>query len=156
MSKWQAPQRPRHPGGGQREIPLFPELAGPLSEAFETAPEGAVYVITLHRSQAESPAGWRNSNLRTRFAKIIRRAGLKPWPKSFHSMRASFETELVEVFPVQTAAAWLGNSPKIALKHYLQVLPEHFDRAIRGGGEAAHNQAPSAHELARNASYKKS
>ena len=68
-----SPKTARHPGGGQRVIPLFPELVGPLTEAFEAAPEGAVYVITRHRSQAESPAGWRNSNLRTHFEKIIRR-----------------------------------------------------------------------------------
>ena len=117
-------------------IPLFPELIGPLTEPFEAAPQRAVYVITRHRLQAESPAGWRNSNLRTRFEKIIRRAGLEPWPKPFHAMRASCETELTEEFPVQAVAAWLGNSPKIALRHYLRVLPEHFDRAVKGGAES--------------------
>lgn len=145
-----SPKTARHPGGGQRIIPLFPELVSPLNDAYETAPEGAVYVITRHRSQAESEAGWRNSNLRTRFGKIIRRAGLEPWPKPFHAMRASRETELTEKYPVQTAAAWLGNSPAIALKHYLRVLPEHFDRAIRDGTEAAQNQAQCAHARGRS------
>jgi len=154
-----SPKTARHPGGGQRIIPLFPELVGPLSEAFDAAPEGAVHVITRHRSQAESPGGWRNSNLRTRFEKIISRAGLKPWPKPFHGMRASCETELTEAFPVQTAAAWLGNFPKIALKHYLRVLPEHFDRAVGGCKEAAQNAAQNAAQSARemvcNDPYKK-
>ncbi len=70
-----------------------------------------------------------------RFEKIIRRAGLEPWPKPFHAMRASCETELTEKFRVQAVAAWLGNSPKIALRHYLRVLPEHFDRAVKGDAE---------------------
>ncbi len=143
-----SPKTAHHPGGGQRIIPLFPELVEPLGEAFELAPDGAVHVIGRHRSQAESPAGWRNSNLRTRFEKIIRRAGLEPWPKLFHAMRASLETELVEEFPVQAVAAWLGNSPKVALKHYLRVLPEHYARAVNGGTKkAAQNAAQSVHEM---------
>jgi len=67
------------------------------------------------------------------FEKIIRRAGLEPWPKPFHAMRASCETDLIEQgTPIQTVAKWLGHSPKVALTSYLRVLPEHFERAVRG------------------------
>ena len=126
-----SPKTAHNPGGGQRIIPLFPELVRPLIEASEQAPKGAEFVVTRHRSQADSPEGWRNSNLRTRFNKMVRRAGLTPWPKPFHAMRASFETDLTERYPVQVASAWLGNSPKVALAHYLRVLPEHFEKATR-------------------------
>jgi integrase len=151
-----SPKTAHHPGQGQRVIPLFPELIKPLQEVFETTPIGAVHVITRHRAQAESPGGWRNSNLRTTFEKIIRRAGLVPWPRLFHAMRASFETDLVERFPVQTVAAWLGNSPKIALKHYLRVLPEHFDKAVKGGNRVAQKAAQQGAVLARKGSQAKS
>jgi integrase len=141
-----SPKTAHHPGGGQRTIPMFPELVGPLRDAFESAPEGASHVITRHRSTADSESGWRGCNLRTRFEKIICRAGLTPWPRLFHALRASCETELVERFPVQVVTAWLGNSPKVALKHYLRVLPEHFDRALGG---ALQNPVQHAAETAR-------
>ena len=56
-------------------------------------------------------AGWINANLRTTFGKILRRAGLEPWPRLFHNLRASRETELVEKYPVQVVTSWLGNTP---------------------------------------------
>jgi len=91
--------------------PLVAILAQFQTAIHKAAPDGAVHVITRHRSQADGPGGWRNSNLRTRFEKIIDRAGLEPWLKLFHGLRASLETELVESFPVQVVAAWLGNAP---------------------------------------------
>lgn len=104
-------------------------------------------MVTRHRSQADGPGGWRNSNLRTRLEKIIGQAGLEPWPKLFHALRASFETELVERFPVQTVAAWLGNSPKVALTHYLRMLPEHFNKALQGSNGALQNPVQYGAEL---------
>jgi len=66
------------------------------------APEGAVYVVDERFRKALKPDGsWGNCNLRTTFEKIIERAGLTQWPRLFHNLRASRETELVERFPVQ-------------------------------------------------------
>ncbi len=93
---------------------LIVSLARPLTKALDAAPDGAVRVVNEHRSQADGPGGWRNSNLRTRFTKMVRRAGLDFWPKPLHATRASFETELAEKYPVQVASVWLGNSPKVA------------------------------------------
>ena len=53
------------------------------------------------------------------FLKIIRRAGLAPWSRPFHNIRASPETELGERFPIHVLTAWPGNTPEIAGKHYL-------------------------------------
>jgi integrase len=133
-----SPKTASHPGGGQRVIPLFPELLAPLNEAFEQAPEGAVYVVTRHRSQAEAPGGWRNSNFRTTFEKMITRAGLEPWAKPFHAMRASCETDLIEAgHRIQVVSRWMGHSPKVAVANYLRVLPEHYDAAVEGRGRPA-------------------
>jgi integrase len=103
-------------GGGVRWVPIFPELRLYLEEAFELAPEGAVYVIGRYRDT--------NSNLRTQLQRIIRRAGLEPWPKLFHNLRATRETELTETFPLHVVCAWIGNTPKVAEKHYLQVTAD--------------------------------
>jgi hypothetical protein len=47
-------------------------------------------------------------------------------------MRASRETELVALFPIQVVTAWLGNTPAIAMQHYLQVRDSDFEKAIEG------------------------
>ena len=79
----------------------------------------------------------------------MKRAGLKPWPRLFHAMRASRETELAKDYPIHVVTAWLGNTPRIAMKHYLQVTDAYFERASQGGAEsgarAAQNAAQQAH-----------
>ncbi len=122
-----SPKTEHHPGKDTRVIPLFPELRPILEEAFEAAPEGAVYVVNVkYRKAVMGPRGWRGCNLRTTMEKIIRRAGMTPWPRLFHNLRSSRETELCERFPIHVVTAWLGNTPEIARKHYLQVTDEHF------------------------------
>jgi integrase len=110
-----------HEGKASRVVPLFPELRDALAEAFEQAKEGEEYIIQRYRNNAV--------NLRTHLERIIRRAGITPWPKLFVNLRSSRETELVKDFPIHTVTAWLGNSPKVAMKHYLQVTDAEFERA---------------------------
>ena len=81
-------------------MPLFPELRPYLEEAWELAAPGAAHVITR----------WRDSekNLRTGLLRILRRAGLKPWPRLYQNLRSSRETELAETIHVVAPAvlAW--------------------------------------------------
>jgi len=124
------PKVEHHPGRGLRAVPLFPDVRVWLERAWEMAPEGAEYVFPEDmRKRAMGPEGWRNANLRTRMAKIVRRAGLQPWPRLFHSLRASCETDLVRQFPLPVVAKWLGNTSMIALRHYVDVTDEHFRQA---------------------------
>ena len=113
-------------GKETRICPLFPELEPYLMEAFHQAKTGTKRVIDSDLDIS--------SNLRTQAHRIIKRAGLKPWGKTFQNLRASRETELVEDFPVHVVTEWLGNSPDIAKKHYLQTHEEHFQRAVEKGG----------------------
>jgi hypothetical protein len=82
-----------------------------------------------HRSRTLTAVGWRNCNLRTQFERLVTRAGLVPWPRTFNAIRASRETELAREYPVHVVTAWLGNSPKIAMKHYLMVTEKDFELA---------------------------
>ncbi len=146
----ESPKTEHHPGKGSRVIPLFPELRPILEEAFELADTGAEYVVGGgYRQAALTSSGWRNCNLRTQFERLVKRAGLSPWPRLFHALRASRETELAQDHPLHVVTSWLGNSPRIALKHYLQVTDADFERASQGGAEsgarAAHFQAQHAH-----------
>ncbi len=143
-----SPKTEHHEGKASRLVPIFPELLPHLREVFETAEPGSEYVITRYRQT--------NCNLRTQLQRILGRAGLSPWPKLFHNLRATRETELAETFPLHVVCAWIGNSSAIAAKHYLQVTDEHFDRAI-GSNEtepekAAQKAAQQMHEERRKVS----
>ena len=149
-----SPKTAHHPGKGNRTIPLFAELNPILSETFELAPEGAEYVVGGgYRKSANTPSGWRNCNLRTQFERLIKRAGLQPWPRLFHALRASRETELAHDYPLHVVTNWLGNTPRIALRHYLQVTDADFAQAARRGAECgaqvAQNAAQQAHAARR-------
>ena len=85
-----SPKTEHHSGGESRIVPIFAELRPHLIEASEKAADGAEFVVAKYRER---------SNLRTRFVKIIRRAGLKSWPKPFRNLRSSRQTELAETFP---------------------------------------------------------
>jgi len=123
-----APKTAHHADGGRRWVPLFPELRPHLEQAFEGSEPGAVYVVQRKRCH--------DTNLRTTFEKIVYRAGLLPWPKPFQNMRATRETELARTYPLHVVTAWIGNSSRIAAKHYLQVTDADFERA--SGQRAAH------------------
>ena len=68
-------------------------------------------------------------NLRSQLNRIIRRAGLQPWPKLWQNLRSTRETELAETFPLHVVVKWIGNSQQVAAKHYLQVTDAHFESA---------------------------
>ena len=121
-------------GRGYRVIPLFPTVRPFLEAAWDEAPDGAEYVIPEeYRRRAQGPAGWANANLRTTLEKIIRRAGLEPWPRLWHSMRASCETDLARQFPLAVVAKWLGNTQAVAMRHYVDVTDADFERAVGTG-----------------------
>ena len=120
------------------------KLRAILEEAFESAKDGAVYVVgnDAYRQAANTPGGWRNCNLRTQFGRILKRASLEAWPRLFHALRASRETELAAVYPIHVVTAWLGNTPKIAMKHYLMATEADFAKAAgRAVEKAAQNPA---------------
>jgi integrase len=133
-----SPKTEHHPGGASRLVPLFPELRSLLLEAFDKAQAGDEYVIQHYRNKAV--------NLRTHFQRIIRKAGLEPWPKLWQNLRSTRQTELSERWPQHVVCAWLGNSQKVAQEHYLQVLDEHFEQA----SEAAQNPAQYPAASSRN------
>ncbi len=123
-----SPKLEHLPSGGFRTLPLFPELRVILADAFDAAPVGSVYVVNRYRDGKQ--------NLRTQFLRIIRKAGMQPWGRLFHNLRGSPETELAQDHPVHVVAHWLGNTPKIAAAHYLQVRDSDFDRALAGGAKS--------------------
>ena len=140
-----SPKTEHHEGQEFRVIPLFPELRPYVEEVWNNAAEGEEYFITRYRQA--------NVNFRTRLLKIIKRAGLRSWPKLFHNLRASRQTELEEVFPSHVVNKWIGNSQEVAERHYLQVTDDHFSRALqicaRDATQSVANNKSDTQELAK-------
>ena len=133
-----SPKTEHHDGKGTRAVPVFPELMPLFLEALDAAETGERYVIARRHRDS-------NANLRTQLVRIIKRAGLKPWPKLFTNLRSTRLTELAERFPIHVVTSWLGNSPTVAAKHYLQVTTEHFERAA--GTQSAAESAAQAQQI---------
>jgi site-specific recombinase XerD len=124
----ESPKTEHIEGKAERFIPLFPELRPYLLAAFDEAPAGERYVIRRHRGE----------NLRTHLLRILKKASVDAWPKPFHNLRASRETELTETYPLHVVCAWIGNSPRVAHEHYLMVHDAFFDSA---SGQKDHKAA---------------
>jgi integrase len=118
-----------HEGKDRRVVPIFPELLSYLADAFDQAQSGQEFVIARFRGIGV--------NLRTQLERILGRAGRVPWPKLFHNLRASRQTELAERYPIHVVCAWLGNSTAIASEHYLQVTEAHYNQAAQIPAQSA-------------------
>ena len=116
-----SPKTAGHEGHAARVVPIVAELQPILQDLFDQAETGTEAVIP-RLSDA-------SMNLRTTFTKIVAKAGVKPWPRLFHNMRASCAMDWVERFPSHVVAGWLGHSPLIAAQHYLHTRDFHFDLA---------------------------
>lgn len=110
-----------------RWVPMFPEVREHLLRLYEQAAEGQVYLFDRQR--------FASGNLRTGLLKLIKRCGLKPWPRLWHNFRTSRATELVAEYPMATAAAWLGHSVGIMAAHYITSpdLDSDFQKAVKKG-----------------------
>jgi len=139
-----SPKTEHLPGGRSRVIPIFNELRPYLLAVCNQVDPETEFVITRYHGS--------KTNLRTQLQKIIRRAGLEPWPKLWQNLRSTRQTELVENKPEHVVCTWIGNSPVIAAKHYLQVTDGHFEEAI-GNADGSALQYPVQHvaETARKA-----
>ena len=127
-----SPKTAHLPGHASRVVPLFPEVEGPLREAFEVAAEGEALVLPWLSDRTSAA-------LRSPMQRAIARAGVKPWPRLWHNLRSTRQTELERRFPSHVVCSWMGNSEAVAAKHYLQVTDEDFTVARTPEHRAAHS-----------------
>ena len=118
-----SPKTRRH-GKPWRLVPLVPELLGMLESAYSDAPEGAEFILPTYRTHT-SPA--------MLVLRACRAAGVEPWPRPFHAMRASCETDWAARFPLADVAAWLGHTRAVAARHYLRPTEATFEAATNCG-----------------------
>lgn len=65
------------------------------------------------------------------------------WPKPWHAMRATRQTELSASFPLHGVCSWIGNSPEVAHKHHLTVTEQDFARAATQGNSTPVDWQPN-------------
>ncbi|MDB5325556.1 MAG: hypothetical protein JWM57_1125, partial [Phycisphaerales bacterium] len=124
----------------KRTCPLFPELRPYLVDAVAAAKgAGREKLIPFIRP---------GYNPHTQLERLVERAKVKAWPKLWANMRSTRETELLaEGHPIHVVCAWIGNTERVARKHYLQVRQEDWDKAT-GAARAAKSAAMTSGELA--------
>ena len=91
-----SPKTEYHADGATREVPIFPEIYDLLLAVFEQVEPGT------ERALSDFRTGY---NPHTQFKRIITRAGLTPWPRLWHNLRASRQSELASQYPVHTVCS---------------------------------------------------
>ena len=140
-----------HADKGIRYCPIFPVLLPYLEDLWElvkdSKPDPSTPIID---------GSWDASiNLRTGFLRILKNAGVAPWPKLFQNMRASRETELLDEFPIKDVCGWIGNTQAIAMENYAMQRESSFQRALEfeeGTPKAAQLAAERAQKAAQQSS----
>jgi integrase len=141
-----------HADAGIRTVPMFPELKQLFQDAFDAAKEGDIYCLKRYKGK------W--SNLGVHMARIVKHAGIEPWPKIFQNCRSTRETELFKMTNgnVKAVCSWIGNSPKVALQHYAQVTEADLQEAakmtlINDAEKRVHNRVQTTAAASRTVSY---
>jgi len=131
-----------------RIVPIVPEVRPHLEAVFEAAQPGQTYIfrgLRQRESAKQAERGWWAAiNLRQHLLRLIARIGETPWPRLWHSLRASAQTDLTARFPMHVVTAWLGNTPQIATRHYLRVTPDDFARASSEGWKSVPREHPDS------------
>ena len=76
------------------------------------------------------------TNLNPQLGRIIRRAGLKVWPKRWQNLRATRATELERHFSSHKVTKWCGHTERISKEHYWMTTDEDYDQAASHGSGA--------------------
>ena len=102
---------------------ILPEVRLYLEEAFEQAEEGSVRILrnTSHK------------NYRKAFLKILKNAGVTPWPNLFNNLRKSAVTDAAAWHPSHVVNEWFGHSEIISNEFYRQVTEEDYRLATERG-----------------------
>jgi hypothetical protein len=119
-----------------RDPAILPEVLPFLQKAFEQAPEGSEFVLPRMA----------HKNYRKFFLKILKHAGITPWPKLFNNLRASAITDALEWLPSHVVNEWFGNSEGISIEFYRMVTEDHYVKAVSRVSQIVTQQASATAE----------
>lgn len=114
MMRVRSEKKAADPNGGHRPCPIFEELMPFFDNLNNQQIKQEAKVLTNLSLR-------KNTNLRTAFQRHIKNAGVKPWPRLFQNLRASALTDLAERHPLPQVCKWLGNSTRVAERHYFML-----------------------------------
>lgn len=118
----ESPKTERYKGKEGRFVPLFPELRKELEKLY-FADEAT------GRDDRVFPNRRSDSNLRSLFEDVQKRAGIVPIDKFFINCRASRSTEVFDEYGAFLESQWIGHSTQVAMRHYCQVRDIDFAAA---------------------------
>lgn len=87
-------------------------------------------ILSFEPGDGRVTKGVRISSVDVVFRGIIRRAGIEPWKKLCHTLRANCENEWLQEYPATDVAAWLGHSVEVCYEHYHQTSAETMAKII--------------------------
>ena len=100
-------------------------------EAFDAAPDGAVYVLPRTT----------NKTMRKWYQRFVKFAGVR-WPAIFMSLRKSAVNDAHLVYPAHVVNEWFGHSSDVSKKHYTEANEAHY-AMLRGLTENTGHEADS-------------
>jgi integrase len=120
--------------GNARSVPVMPSLRQLLLE--DSVPSDP--------SEFVFPRLRRHPSLSMTMRRIIRRSGIKNYPRALHALRASCITDWSKAYPsIAEVASWAGHTIPVMTRYYLRVQAD--DSALRAAA-AAHAEASSESE----------
>lgn len=110
-------------GYRMRRVPLFPQLRAPLLLAMRT-----------HRGLLmPGLADLSHSGRTERLERLAAECGIELPERPWQNMRASRETELLKRYDPIEVCRWIGNSSRVATKHYAIASAKAFSMASEEG-----------------------
>ena len=92
------------------------------------------------------------TDFNTEARRIIKRAGVPHWQKTFANLRASRSDELDRTLPSHVVDSWMGHSSKVRRDRYLMVTEQDFADAAASKPEAARPTPVRSHQQPSDAS----
>jgi integrase len=112
-----------------RRVPVM----DPVREVLERTKPG-VRVAGRRVLDHGGDGGVTRSTLDGRIRAAALASGVSIWPRLFHNLRATLQTEWIKAFGLVNACHWIGNSQTVAAKHYAMATEAAF-RAATGRGD---------------------
>ncbi|MCH2131875.1 MAG: site-specific integrase [Pirellulaceae bacterium] len=123
-----------------KSIPLFPDVRKVLEDLLEVT-GGGEYVL---RALREKSGNWG-----TPPEKMMTRAGIKPWPALFNSLRSSASIDVEREYGSTAENEWIGHSEHVSLKHYRRTTETDYAAAVASSPKMDTRMDTNLHELER-------
>ncbi len=104
-------------GKASRLVPIFAKVRPYLENQFNLASREHGLGSKLRQAYV-FPTLRHHTNAATTAKKFVEAAGFVAWDKFWNALRASRETDLMDLVGLRRACQWIGNSTKVAMQNY--------------------------------------